>query len=238
MKAASRLTLSASALLATTLLLVGCGAAPDSSESETPGTGGSTDALELEAAWLDDGRMVAVVTQGSSTCVPEATDVSADGQTVSITLDAGDPNQACTADLTARASLVALPAGVDPTADVELIVTLGEATGSVELAGDSVLDGTPGDSTDYEPSAGWFGDTALVLLTWGSSTCLPIIDSAEAEGDEGTVTFVSESRMCTMDMVPRATIIDFGDIGRTAGEPFVLTLVGDNLDATLQVAER
>ena len=122
--------------------------------------------------------------------------------------------------------------------DVELIVTLGEATGSVELAGDSAFDGTPGDSTDYEPSAGWFGDTALVLLTWGSSTCLPIIDSAEAEGDEGTVTFVSESRMCTMDMVPRSTIIDFGDIGRTSGEPFVLTLVGDNLDATLQVAER
>ena len=243
MSSSLRLAISASALLAAALLVVGCTSTPGS----TPPTSGVDDTStapddgfdiggDLEAAWLDDGRMFAVVTWGSSSCIPTTTDVTADGQTVTVTLSEGEADQACTADLAPRASLVALPEGVDPTQDVELIVSLGSATDDVDLDGNSALTGIPGESTDYAPSAGWFDDGALVLLTWGSSTCPPMVDSIEASGDAGTVAFVTEDRVCTMDMAPRATIIDFGDqVDDDAEDGFVLTLVGDNLDATVDV---
>lgn len=235
MSSSRNLIVSASAALAAVILLAGCAASPDDS-----GQGGGSPApageLEFDAAWLDEGRMVAVVTQGSSTCIPIATEITAEGQTVSVTLDDGD-NKVCTADLAPRASLVALPEGVDPTKDIELIVTLGGVAGSEDLDGDSALTGTPGEPTDYRPSAGWFDDGALVLLTWGSSTCPPIVEAIDTDGSNGTVTFASEDRVCTTDMAPRATIIGFQDLGDGAEDGFVLALVGDNLDATVNVAK-
>lgn len=179
--------------------------------------------------------MVAVVTVGSSTCIPVAEEVTADGQTVSITLSEGDPSQPCTMDLTERASLVALPDGVDPTQDVELTATLGSATGDVDLVGNPALTGLPGEPTTFEASAGWFDDGKLVLATWGSSTCLPVVESVEASGNAGTVSFAAQDGVCTMDMVPRATVIDFAGIGEVTQDAFVLTLVGDNLDGTVNV---
>src|SRR5690606_6722904 len=87
---------------------------PEQSQSaDAPNTGD-----DMEAAWLDGGRMFAIVTWGSSTCVPTAEGVSADGQTVTVQLNEGDADQVCTADLAPRASLAALPDGVDPTKDV------------------------------------------------------------------------------------------------------------------------
>lgn len=233
-----------SGMLTAALVLAGCATSSGDSGSKvgeepgttTPDAGG--DSGDFEAAWLDDGRMIAVVTWGSSTCVPTADEVTANGQTVAVTLDEGDLEKPCTADLAARASLVVLPEGVDPTKDVELKVTIGSVTGSIDLDGNRALTGTPGDPTEYQPSAGWYDDGALVLLTWGSSTCLPVVDTAEASGSAGTVTFVSEDRACTMDMVPRTTLIDFGELDDDGDEAFTLTLVGDGLDATLEVIER
>ena len=46
----------------------------------------------------------------------------------------------------------ALPAGVDPTKDVDFIVTLGDVTEDVELDGNASLTGTPGEATDYTAS--------------------------------------------------------------------------------------
>ncbi len=235
MRISRRLAVSATTVLAAALLLSGCTATPDDSEPETSAPIAPVEDLERDATWLDDGRMVGVVTWGSSTCVPLAEEITATGQTVSVTLNAGDPDRACTADLTARASLVSLPEGVDPTKDVELIVTLGEASGDVGLAGNPALVGIPGESTDFEPSAGWFDDGALVLVTWGSSTCVPIVESVEVDGKVGTVGFATEDGPCTMDMVPRATIIEFGELDEGAADGFTLTLVGGGLDATLNV---
>lgn len=246
MKALQRVTIAAAVLCAAAFGVAGCATSnPDdavtddsSTGEETPSTGPADDSFEFELAWLDAGRMVAIVTQGSSTCVPVLEDVTADGQHVTVTLNEGDANQVCTADLTSRATLVPLPAGVDPKSDVDFVVTLGSATGDEDLDGNASLAGVPGEPTDYLPSAGWVEDSALVLLTWGSSSCPPIIDSVEAGDGVGTVRFVSEDRVCTMDMAPRATIIDFGDqLDDDADDGFTLELIGDNLDATLQVIE-
>lgn len=232
-----RLAASAIALLTSVLIVSGCSATPDSSEPATSAPDAAVDGLEVEAAWLDEGRMVAVVTWGSSSCVPLAESVTANGQTVSVTLDEGDPEQVCTADYAARASLVTLPAGVDPTKDVDLRVELGDLSGGAGLDGNSALVGVPGEITNFEPSAGWFDDGALVLLTWGSSTCLPIVESVEARGSAGTVGFASEDGICTMDMVARATLVEFGVLDEGAEEAFVLTLIGGGLDGTLNVID-
>lgn len=237
MRTSFRVFASASALLTAVLLVSGCAASPHDSEPNASTPPASVDDFEFEAAWLDMGRMVAIVTWGSSSCVPVADQVTANGQTVNVTLDAGDPTQACTADYAARASLVALPEGVDPTKDIELVVTLGEVSGDASLDGNQALAGVPGQPTEFEPSAGWFDDGSLVLLTWGSSTCVPIVESVEVSGNSGTVGFATQDGPCTMDMVPRATVLEFGPLSEGADDAFVLTLVGGGLDATLNVID-
>lgn len=237
MRTPRRFAGSALALLTTVLLVSGCSAAPGDSEPAASDPTVPAEDLEVETAWLDEGRMVAVVTWGSSSCVPVAESVTANGQTVNVTLDAGDPEQACTADFAARASLVSLPEGVDPTKEVDLIVTLGEVRGDSGLDGNPALAGVPGEPSSFEPSAGWYADGALVLLTWGSSTCLPVVESTEVSGSAATVKFATEDGPCTMDMVPRATLIDFGELDSAAEDTFVLTLVGGGLEATLNVID-
>ncbi|MGO2746802.1 hypothetical protein [Microbacterium sp.] len=244
---ASRLALSASAALAAALLLVGCtgssGDQPPTSSASPDDSGNSTDigdADDIEAAWLDDGRMFALVTWGSSTCVPIIDDISADGQKVTVSLvdapNADGTEKACTADLAQRASVGGLPEGVDPTKDVEFLVTLGDITDDVDLDGNTALTGIPGESTDYTPSAGWFDDEGIVLLTWGSSSCPPIVENLDVQDAGATVTFTTEDGPCTMDMAPRATLLGFdGDFDDD--EDFTLTLVGDNLDGKVNVLE-
>lgn len=224
---------SVAAVFAALLLATGCSSS-GGPQPDAPDSG----ALEVEAAWLDGGRAVAVVTRGSSTCVPTVADVTAKGQRVMVELEQAATDAVCTADYTARASLVTLPKGVTPAEDLTLEVTLGGASGRAELTGSAALDGVPGEPTEYQPSAGWFDDTGLVLLTWGSSSCPPVIDSAEANGGAGTVVFVTEDRLCTMDMGPRTTLVEFGDLERSATDNFVLTLVGDGFDAQIPVQQR
>lgn len=242
MTAPLRLVLAASTVLAAALLVAGCTSTPGASTPTSSAAPDDTAAPptedEIDAAWLDDGRMFAIVTWGSSTCVPIVDEVTADGQTVTVALvdppSSDGAEKACTADLSARASLGALPTGVDPTKDVKFNVTVGDVTDDVDLDGNPALTGTPGDSTEFAPSAGWFDDEGAVLLTWGSSTCPPIVENLEEQAGGATVTFATEDRMCTMDMAPRATVLGFSDDIDDDGE-FVLTLVGDNLDGTVSV---
>ncbi|WP_144794665.1 hypothetical protein [Microbacterium paludicola] len=237
MKNPTRLVLSAAAAL----IVTGCTASPGeqgpTSSAEPDDTGSTStpaDGDDFEAAWLDDGRMFAIVTWGSSTCIPFVDEVSAEGQNVTVALTLSSDQQACTADFAPRASVGALPEGVDPTKDVEFLVTLDEITDDVDLDGNPALTGVPGEATDYEPSAGWFDDAGIVLLTWGSSGCPPVVESIDTQATGATVNFKTEDRACTMDMAPRATLIGLeGEVDDDAD--YTLTLVGDDLDATVDV---
>lgn len=189
-------------------VLAGCASSPSATPSSTPSTGDSTQA-EIDAAWLDDGRIIGLVTTGSSTCVPAADEATlqADGS-LAVTLVEPDADTACTRDLVPRVTLVEVPEGVDPSEDLAITVTGDGYSGSADLEGVEGLTG--GGMTDYLPSAGWTGtDGQFVLLTWGSSTCVPVVSDVAASGPaEVTVTFQTPpaDQVCTMDMAPRATV--------------------------------
>ncbi|WP_149084408.1 MULTISPECIES: hypothetical protein [Microbacterium] len=243
-----RMFLAVSSALAAALVLAGCtvgpgGAAPHSTSdpSSGPGNAGTGDDQDdLDAVLLDDGRMFAVVSWGSSTCLPQVGEATADGQRVLVTLvdpeGEGATEQACTADLAPRASVGALPEGVDPTKDVTIVVTYGDLLDEIDVDGDPDASGAPGSASEFEPSAAWFDDGGVVLLTWGSSSCAPVVESAEADGSTGTVTFATEEdQVCTMDMAPRATVVEFAEDDVDEDAPFQLTLVGGGLDGTVEV---
>lgn len=217
-------TLTASALLLVAgLALAGCASNPApggaASEPATPEAETTTPVgeSELAAAWLDDGRAIGVVAYGSSSCPPVAGEVTADGQTV--TVDITDRGDACTRDNVARAAFVALPAGVDPAQDVEVVVT-GGYSGTATLAGVAGLVPPAADAAgDMVPSAGWFGAAGIVMLTWGSSSCPPVIDGVEvAATGEVRVTEAEApaDQVCTMDYAPRLSVLEFA---APAGEP-------------------
>ena len=188
------------------LALAGCAASPGGSPSDPPSV---VDDPDLGAAWLDSGRMIGLVTLGSSTCIPTSDDeADYDGGVLQVQLAFPAADQPCTNDLVPRVTLVDLPQGVDPADDLVIEVTGEEYAGEVELAGVADLD--PGGETDYEPSAGW-ATTAdqFVILTWGSSTCLPQIEDVAATAPaEVTVTYVTppSDEVCTLDMVPRGAV--------------------------------
>ena len=157
----------------------GAGAGSDASDGSASPTGSE---LEVEAGWLDGGRQIALVTWGSSGCTVASVAVGTqpDGA-LAVTLDdgAGDGAKACTADYAPRVTLVGVPEGVDPSKDLDLVVT--DAHGS---RGDTDIDGVAGlaagGETDYAPSAGWIDDDLIAVLTWGSSSCAPQVETVEA----------------------------------------------------------
>ncbi|MDQ0726764.1 hypothetical protein QFZ21_001764 [Microbacterium sp. W4I20] len=221
-------------------LLAGCtttpGAeTPTSSAAPSSAPEDADDRNDVEGVLLDNGRMFAVITSGSSTCVPQVDQVSADGQTVTVTLVDVPGDAACTKDLVPRASLGALPEGVDPKSDITLQVTYGDVNDDVDIDGDPAATGESGLETGMSTAA-WFDDGGLVLLTWGSSSCVPVVESLEGAGNAGTATFVTDDQqICTMDMGPRGTILDFGEDAVDDDGPFTLTLVGDGLDGTIRI---
>jgi hypothetical protein len=188
--------------------LAGCATPAASTPSSSPTTGDSTE-VEIDAAWLDDGRIIGLVTVGSSTCVPAADDATlqADGS-LAVTLVEPDADTPCTRDLVPRVTLVEVPEGVDPSEDLAITVTGDGYSGAAELDGVDGLSG--GGMTDYLPSAGWTDtDGQFVLLTWGSSSCAPVIAEVAASAPaEVTVTFETPAadQVCTADMAPRATV--------------------------------
>lgn len=226
----------AALLIGAVVTLSGCAAEPSApGEGKTPAPEESSD-FQSDAVWLDDGRMIGLVTWGSSSCIPFVGEVEASGQEITVnlsdTIEGVEEQRPCTSDLAPRASVLGAPAGVDPHKAVTLKVNYNEQEFAVELDGDSALAGTPGESTDFLPSASWMSDDAgIVLLTWGSSTCVPQVANLEETDTEIIATFTPQDGPCTMDMVPRATVLGASE----KGESRVLTLVGDNLDATVQL---
>ncbi len=218
----------AAALAASALLIAGCAGttAPGAGKIDPP----ASEPVPVEAAWLDDGRVLAVVTWGSSTCVPSVGTAVAAGQHITVTF-AEREFAACTMDYSPRASLVALPEGVDPKQNVSLTIVdpgMPNTPLHVELRGQAHFGGHGGEPTDYEPSAGRFGQDGVVLLTWGSSGCPPIVEDVTLNDSDLLVTFVTDTqRMCTADMAPRLTVLGFDG---AKSDTLTLTLNGDNFD--------
>lgn len=229
-----RTTLPLAALGVTLLLgagLAGCAtAAPGGTGAPDDGGQGGTES-EIDAAWLDDGRLIGVVTQGSSTCVPIAEEATYADGVLEVTFLEPDADQPCTMDLVPRVTLVGVPEGVDPGQDLEIRVSGDGVEGSTDLDGVAGLAG-PGGETDYLPSAGWTDTPGqFVIVTWGSSSCPPVIASvAPTAAAEITVTFEEPpaDQVCTMDMAPRGTIAVVD--GLEDGDDVELILTGAEFD--------
>ena len=125
-------------------------------------------------------------------------------------------------------TLVDVPKDVDPAQNLQIEVTGDEYFGLVELEGVAGLD--PAGETDYEPSAGWATTKGqFVILTWGSSTCIPEIEDVAATGPaEVTVTYVTPptDQVCTMDMVGPAAVTSVNDLEEDSGVVAILTKGG------------
>jgi hypothetical protein len=218
----------AAVLLAACATSAGSGGTPSASATAK---GDDSNEQEVGAAWLDGGRMVGIVTQGSSTCVPIAEEATYADGVMTVTLVDADGDTACTRDLVPRVSLVGTPEGVDPAEGVEIEVT-GDG-----WHGDTDLDGVPGlavgGETDYLPSAGWTDvDGQFVILSWGSSTCAPVIENTEATtASEVTVTFVTPpaNQACTMDMAPRGLVTAVNGLEDEDADTFAI-LTGAEFD--------
>ncbi|MFD5213647.1 hypothetical protein [Microbacterium sp. NPDC058345] len=241
-----RLVPSLLAVAAVVALAAGCSTtpqspAPTSTGSSTTDATGSTapedrDADDIEVAWLDGGRSMAIVTWGSSSraCQPSAGDATADGQVIAVTLaDPSDEESVCTADLGPRAALVNVPEGMDVTRDVEVRVTYGDISDDADLDG-LAEPAAPGLSFGEEPSAGWFDDRGIVLLTYGSSSCQPVVEDVEQTADGATVTFAEIDGVCTMDMAPRLTVLTLPQ-EHDDDAPFRLTMIDGEFESTVDV---
>ncbi len=199
--------------------------------SPSPDATSATPSAEIGAAWVDGGRSIAVVTNGSSSCPPVVSgQPSVAGAAITVQL-AESPQQECTRDMAPRATLVALPAGVDPAKDLTVTVT-GAAQGEANLAGLATMPAAP---SEFAPSAGWVNDSLVAIVTYGSSTCVPSVETITAAGGDVAVQFATPpaDQICTMDIAPRVTL---ADIGREAGSGAVsLVLSGGGVDASAPI---
>ena len=203
------------------VMLAGCGSSSPGSASATPSqaatpvesaSSSTSEAAPAPAgaAWLDAGRGAAVVSMGSSTCVPQAGDITASGQTVTVEFTEPGATTPCTMDYVPRASYVPLPSGVDASKAVQIVGT-GALAVTVTL---SALSAPPASAGENTPSAGWVETSqgasdipqgSFAFLTWGSSTCPPKVGSVTSKS-AGTLTVMfaaPSASACTMDMAPR-----------------------------------
>lgn len=203
-------------------------ATPDEGTVQTPAPDDLTDP-QMSAAWLDGGKHIALVTYGSSSCVPVADTVTLEGDTVTVEFVEEPADRMCTADFAPRATVFATPEGADPTTKLNIVAAGFE--GEASLKG---LRETPAEAPEGSPSAGWYDDHGgFVVLTWGSSSCPPVVDSVEATGDaDVALVFATpdEAQACTRDMAPRATMA-FVD-GLSSQDDITLLLTGDNITGT------
>jgi hypothetical protein len=225
------LALLAAGVLTACATPAGSGSTPTPTSASPSGAGSDDQAKEIEAdvAWLDGGRMIGLVTQGSSTCIPVAGEVAYTNGVLEVELLDPPGATACTMDLVPRVTPVAVPPDVDPTQELEIRFT-GDYTGDADVDGVAGLSG--GGQTDYLPSAGWTGeDGQFVILTWGSSSCVPVIsDVALTSPTEVAVTFADPAadQVCTADMAPRAVVAQVDGASDDAEVTAVLT--GDGFD--------
>lgn len=215
------------------LALAGCSATPATSgSSSSVPTDGDVSEVEVDATWLDDGRMIGIITYGSSTCVPVVEDAALqDNGTFAVILAEPEADTVCTTDMVPRVTLVSALPGMDPAEDLDITVAGDGYTGDTELDGVQGLDPS-NTASEYAPSAGWIDeDDSFVIVTWGSSTCVPVVDSTAVTGAaEVTVTFVDPpaDQVCTMDMGPRALITSVADLDEDDGVTAIL--VGGDFD--------
>lgn len=197
-----------------------------SPDAPAPGTGADTapsSEWEVDAAWLNGGATIALVTYGSSTCVPTLVDASADAGVLVVEL-AGADAAACTDDLVAQPLAIPVPAGIDTSAELEIQVSMGEAYADTDL--DAY---TAGPVEEFSPSAGWLDDDAIAILTWGSSTCLPVIENVTVPSEASVVVQFQKpdaQQVCTMDMAPQVTIATLPDDADLDDDTATLTLGG------------
>lgn len=188
---------------------------------------------DVRAAWVDAGRAVAVVTWGSSSCPPVADgDASVSGATLTVAL-AESARTDCTRDMAPRATLVPLPAGVDPTGRLTVSVS-GVLEGETTLAG---LSSAPVTGEEFAPSAGWVDDSLVAIVTYGSSSCPPVVDAVTAGGSDIAVQFATPpaDQVCTMDFVPRVTLADVGSVAGDGEVSLVLSGGTANAPAPIPV---
>jgi hypothetical protein len=217
-----------------TLALAGCAELEPASPPVPTADSTTEPSTDPAAAWLDGGRGIALVTWGSSStaCTPAVAEVRADGQNVAVTLATPPADTVCTADFGPRATWIGLPKEVDPTKGVALSFQGDQFQGRIALAGSG--DANAGGQTERKPSAGWFAPDGIVLLTWGSSTCKPVVEKLESAADGATVTFQTDAtQMCSMDFAPRLTILSVTAPADPAG--YTLKLTGDHLDGEVPV---
>lgn len=190
----------------------------------------SPSAAQVAAGWLENGRTIGVVTWGSSSCVPVGRSATVDGDTITVPLSSAAGQTACTSDYGPRVTLVATPAGVDPSRDYDLRVVGTEVVGDADLNGVAGLAGPGAPPTDG-PSAGWTDEDGLfVLVTYGSG-CRPRVEDAAATGAaEVTVTFSRppHGQVCDMSYGPRGSVAHVSGLQESEGVTAVLN--GDGLD--------
>lgn len=208
-------------------LLAGCASSAGSDDEVIAPTEAPADS-DISAAWLDSGRMVGIVTLGSSSCVPMA-EVGAYADGVLEVALSDDPAAACTRDLVPRVTLAGLPTEVDPSEDLEIRLVGDGYQGVTELDGVAGLDNSG--NSDMAPSAGWTStEGQFVLLSWGSSTCVPVVESAEVtSATEVTVSFVTPpaDQVCTADLAARGTVVWVDPVGLDIGAEINAVLIGD-----------
>ncbi|MDJ1113847.1 hypothetical protein [Microbacterium dauci] len=217
------------AALGGTLLLIaaltGCAtpAAPGDAPSSVPDGGAPPlSDWEVDAAWLNGGSMIALVTYGSSSCVPTLVDAKADAGVLVVELADANAN-GCTDDLVPRPLAVPVPSGIDASAEVEVQVSMGEAYADVDL--DPY---TAGPVEEFTPSAGWLDDDAVAILTWGSSSCVPVIEDVSVPSAASVVVRFAKpdlEQVCTMDMAPQLTVAMLPE-GADVDDTATLTLGG------------
>lgn len=187
----------------------------DPTDVETPDSGPDDGAPgdrspDVAAAWLGEGPTLAIVTWGSSLCRPFVEGVRADGQRIEVTLVEQGDDAACVEDFVPRGLSVAAPAGVNLNESVDLVLS-GAIDARIELAG-FAGEPAPTPTVDESPAAAWTNAPGVaVVLTYGSSTCPPVVESIAA-GTEGAleVRFAEPpaDQVCTMDYAPRITTLD------------------------------
>ena len=214
------------ALAIAAVLLTACASSgPNTPATTEPTEEAITPDPDLGAAWLDGGRLVGLVTLGSSTCIPQAEAAELVDGVLEVTLVEPAEDEACTADLVPRVTLVDVPDDVDPAQVLPISVSRENYFGEVDLPGVAGLTGEG--ETDNLPSAGWSTvQGQFIVLTWGSSTCVPVISDVAATGPaQVTVNYddVPENQVCTMDMVSRAQVTAVNGLTGVADVQAVLT---------------
>jgi len=80
-----------------------------------------------------------------------------------------------------------------------------------------------------DASSGAGAGCDAVVLTWGSSTCVPVMEDVAATGPaQVTITYQTppDGQVCTMDMVPRAAVAAVNDLEEDSDVELILTKGG------------